>query len=162
LPTSITDHLSGLSCLQFGRNKKYERADIDIRNYPSDFPIYDLSAYLMPNSTPFVKFTSGSLEKPGLFTYRKAIDVGKENTDYYKGKVVILVNETSQSSAEFHSMAYRVHPNAVVIGSTTAGADGDVSKISLPGGISTMISGIGVYYPDGKKHKESGLFRTLN
>src|SRR5690554_3694241 len=31
---------------------------IDIRNYPSDFPIYALSSYLMPKSTPFVKFTT--------------------------------------------------------------------------------------------------------
>ena len=80
-----------------------------------------------------------------------------KNFGYYKGKVVIIVNEISQSSAEFHSMAYKVHPNAIVIGSTTAGADGNVSQIFLPGGISTMISGIGVYYPDGKETQRIGI-----
>jgi C-terminal processing protease CtpA/Prc len=134
---------------------------IDIRNYPSDFPIYDLSSYLMPKNTPFVKFTKGSIENPGLFTYTSTIDAGKQNNDYYKGKVLILINEISQSSAEFHAMAYRVNPNATVIGSTTAGADGNVSQISLPGGISTMISGIGVYYPNGKETQRIGIIPDI-
>lgn len=130
---------------------------IDIRNYPSDFIIYDLSNYLMPEKTPFVKFTNGSIENPGLFTYENSVSAGKKNFGYYKGKVVIIVNEISQSSAEYHSMAYKVHPNATVIGSTTAGADGNVSQIQLPGGIMTMISGIGVYYPDGKETQRIGI-----
>ena len=50
-------------------------------------------------------------------------------------------------------MAFRIAPKAKVIGSTTAGADGNVSRIVLPRGISTMISGIGVYYPDGSETK---------
>jgi C-terminal processing protease CtpA/Prc len=130
---------------------------LDIRNYPSDFPIYNLSSYLMPNSTPFVKFTNGSIQNPGLFTFSKSLNAGMKNKKYYKGKVIILVNEISQSSAEFHTMAYRVNPNTTVIGSTTAGADGNVSEISLPGGINTMISGIGVYYPDGKETQRIGI-----
>lgn len=130
---------------------------IDIRNYPSDFPIYALSSYLMPKSTPFVKFTNGSIENPGLFTFTKSLNAGKKNKNYYKGKVIILINEISQSSAEFHTMAYRVNPNSTVIGSTTAGADGNVSQFYLPGGISSMISGIGVYYPEGKETQRIGI-----
>ncbi len=151
------DYLPGI----WEETKNTKGLIIDIRNYPSDFPIYDLSAYLMPESIPFVKFTNGSIEKPGLFTYTESLNAGKENVDYYKGKVVILVNEISQSSAEFHSMAYRVHPNATVMGSTTAGADGNVSRIYLPGGISTMISGIGVYYPDGRETQRIGIIPDI-
>ncbi len=130
---------------------------IDIRNYPSDFAIYDLTRYLVPESKPFVKFTKGNIESPGFFTYGKTINAGKPNRNYYKGKVVLIVNDISQSSAEFHTMAYQLSPNATVIGSTTAGADGNVSSIVLPGGISTMISGIGVYYPDGKETQRIGI-----
>lgn len=130
---------------------------IDIRNNPSDFLVFDLGAYLMPEPTPFVKFTNGSVQTPGLFTYEMPTKVGRNNKNYYNGKLIILVNETSQSSAEYHSMAYRAHPNAVVVGSTTAGADGNVSKIQLPGGVISMISGIGVYYPDGKETQRVGI-----
>jgi len=116
-----------------------------------------LSEYLLPDQKTFVKFTNGSIESPGLFTMTDPLVVGKPNPDYYKGKVVIIINETTQSSAEYHTMAFRTAPSATVIGSTTAGADGNVSKIVLPGGIETMISGIGVYYPDGKETQRIGI-----
>lgn len=132
---------------------------IDLRNYPSDFPIYDLSRYLMPNSAPFVKGTTGSIVTPGLFTFNDLLNLktGEENKNYYRGKVCILINEISVSSAEFHAMAYRIVPNATVIGSTTAGADGNVVAFSLPGGISTGMSGIGIYYPDGTETQRIGI-----
>ena len=130
---------------------------IDFRCYPSDFIVFTLSEYLLPDQKTFVKFTNGSIESPGLFTMTDPLVVGKSNPDYYKGKVVILINETTQSSAEYHTMAFRTAPHATVIGSTTAGADGNVSKIVLPGGIETMISGIGVYYPDGKETQRIGI-----
>ncbi|MBK8887732.1 MAG: hypothetical protein IPN46_14805 [Saprospiraceae bacterium] len=130
---------------------------IDIRNYPTDFVIYDLSDYLMPDSIQFVKITNGSIETPGLFAFDRTLYVGKENKNYYKGKVVILVNELTQSSSEFHTMAYRLHPKATVIGSTTAGSDGNISQFSLPGAISSVISGIGIYYPDGRETQRVGI-----
>jgi bifunctional DNA-binding transcriptional regulator/antitoxin component of YhaV-PrlF toxin-antitoxin module len=130
---------------------------IDFRCYPSDFVVFSLSEYLLPESRSFVKFSSGSIESPGLFTMTNEIKVGKSNPDYYKGTVVIIINETTQSSAEYHTMAFRTAPKAKVIGSTTAGADGNVSRIVLPGGMSTMISGIGVYYPDGTETQRIGI-----
>jgi C-terminal processing protease CtpA/Prc len=67
------------------------------------------------------------------------------------------VDETSQSQAEYTAMALRVAPDALVIGSTTAGADGNVSSLALPGGLGTMISGIGVFYPDGTPTQRVGI-----
>jgi C-terminal processing protease CtpA/Prc len=130
---------------------------IDLRSYPSDFIVFSLGEYLMPKTTSFVKFSNGSVTTPGLFTVSDELKVGKENSDHYKGKVVILINETTQSQAEYTTMALRTAPRATVIGSTTAGADGNVSQFFLPGGISTMISGIGVYYPDGKETQRVGI-----
>ena len=40
---------------------------------------------------------------------------------------------------------------------TTAGADGNVSRFTLPGGLNSMISGIGVFYPDGKPTQRVGI-----
>lgn len=130
---------------------------IDFRCYPGDFIVFSLSEYLLPKKISFVKFSNGSITTPGLFTMTENLKVGKNNKDYFKGKVVIIVNETTQSSAEYHTMAFRTAPKAKVIGSTTAGADGNVSPFYLPGGIYTMISGIGVYYPDGKETQRIGI-----
>jgi C-terminal processing protease CtpA/Prc len=130
---------------------------IDLRSYPSDFIVFSLGEYLLPKPTSFVKFSMGNITTPGLFIYSDELKVGKDNNDYYKGKVVILINEITQSQAEYTTMAFRTAPRATVIGSTTAGADGNVSHFFLPGGIGTMISGIGVYYPDGKETQRIGI-----
>jgi C-terminal processing protease CtpA/Prc len=44
-----------------------------------------------------------------------------------------------------------------VIGSTTAGADGNVSTVPLPGNFSSYISGIGVFYPDNSPTQRVGI-----
>lgn len=134
---------------------------IDLRCYPSEFVVFSLGDYLMPDSTTFVKFSQGSITSPGLFTLTKSLKVGRKNNDYYKGKVVILINETTQSQAEYTTMAFRVAPNAKVIGSTTAGADGNVSGFNLPSSISTGISGIGVYHPDGRETQRVGIIPDI-
>ena len=137
-----------------------------------------------------MRFTSGSLEQPGAFTYTEPLSLSplapvdpsarhtEESavrlepvlappTDFpiwtpssraaYPGKVVVLVDEFSQSNAEYTTMAFRASPRAVVVGSTTAGADGNVSSIPLPGGLRTMISGIGVFYPDKRPTQRVGI-----
>ena len=134
---------------------------IDLRCYPSEFVVFTLSKYLLPEKTSFVKFSYGSILSPGLFLMTDELKVGEKNKDYFKGKVVILVNETTQSQAEYTTMALRTAPKATVIGSTTAGADGNVSQIYLPGNISTMISGIGIYYPDGKETQRVGIIPNI-
>jgi len=130
---------------------------IDFRCYPSDFIVFSLGKYLMPQPTEFVKFSFTSYQNPGRFQFSSPLKVGELNPDYYKGKTVIIVNEITQSSAEYHTMAFRMAPNSTVIGSQTAGSDGNVSGILMPGFWRTMISGIGVYYPDGTETQRIGI-----
>ena len=132
---------------------------IDIRNYPSTFVPYRLGKYFVSKIlTPFAKWTRGNVNNPGEFTFRSmGAGIGKLNRKTYKGKLVVLVNEYSQSQAEYTAMAFRAGINTTIIGSTTAGADGNVSNISLPGGLRTAISGVGVYYPDGTQTQRIGI-----
>lgn len=130
---------------------------IDIRNYPSEFMPFALGKYLKPKPSPFVLFTRTDLQLPGRFIMTEPIENGERNSDYYKGKIVILINEISISQSEYTAMALRTAPNAIVMGSQTAGADGNVSQVYLPGGMSSMISGLGVYYPDKKVTQGIGI-----
>ncbi|MCL2651258.1 MAG: S41 family peptidase, partial [Candidatus Azobacteroides sp.] len=129
---------------------------IDIRNYPSAFTPFTLAPYFVSKSTPFVKFTNGNVNNPGEFTFTSPLKIPKPK-ETYQGKLVVIVNENTQSSAEYQSMAFRVGNNTTIIGSQTAGADGNVSEIFLPGGLKTWISGIGVYYPDGRETQRIGI-----
>jgi len=129
---------------------------IDIRNYPSTFVVFSLGSYFVSTSTPFVKFTKGNVDNPGEFTFTPPIELSNSSVSY-EGKLIMIVNELSQSQAEYTAMAFRAGINTTIIGSTTAGADGNVSTIMLPGGLRTMISGIGVYYPDGTETQRIGI-----
>lgn len=132
---------------------------IDIRNYPSEFMPFALGQFIAPRGTEFVKFTRPNFKNPGEFLMGSPLMIGAGNIakEKFKGKVVVLVNELSQSQAEYTAMAFRAAPNSIIIGSTTAGADGNVSRIVLPGGLQTMISGIGIFYPDGSPTQRVGI-----
>lgn len=129
---------------------------IDMRCYPSDVMVFTFVPYIKSGNAEFVKITHGSVANPGLFKFFnfKVVNRGKRE---YKGKVVVIVNEQSVSQAEYTTMAFQSSPNVTVIGSTTAGADGDVSRITLPGGIGTAISGLGILYPDGTETQRKGV-----
>ncbi|MGH8274119.1 MAG: S41 family peptidase [Gammaproteobacteria bacterium] len=131
---------------------------IDLRGYPSSYDL-TLAAHLVNRLTPVTIFTEGSLTTPGAFYYRNfpVSDVDVEpRKPHYAGKVVVLVDNTTQSYSEFLALALRA-AGGIVVGSTTAGADGSVSPFYLPGWLRTLISGIGVVYPDKKPTQRIGI-----
>ena len=129
---------------------------IDIRNYPSASIHYSLGSFFVSDVTPFVKPSTGSTNNPGEFILRETENIPKTG-ETYEGQVVVLVNEETQSHAEFTAMAFRAGKNTLVVGSPTAGADGNCPNFFLPGGIKTWISMIGIYYPDGTETQRIGI-----
>ena len=129
---------------------------VDIRNYPSAFMPFAMGAYLATKPTPFVAFTFADLANPGVFRFGDGPLI-QPGSVHYAGRLVVLVDETTQSQAEYTAMALRAMSKSVVVGSTTAGADGNVSLIPLPGQLSTMISGLGVFYPDHRPTQRVGI-----
>lgn len=133
---------------------------IDIRNYPSEFMVFALGSLLVDKPTEFSVFTHADLSNPGAFYWMSPVSLRPEKP-HYNGKVVILADEVSMSQAEYTTMAFRAAPGAVVVGSTTSGADGDVSRYFLPGAIGTAISGLGVFYPDKKPTQRIGILPDI-
>ena len=78
-------------------------------------------------------------------------------TEPYKGRVILLVDEITQSNPEFQAMALQSCPQTLTIGSPTSGADGDIVSLPLPGGLMTYFSGIGIFYPDGTPTQTVGV-----
>jgi C-terminal processing protease CtpA/Prc len=122
--------------------------------------VFALGSRLVDRPTEFARFTNGDPANPGAFHWTPPISL-QPVAPRYTGKIVILVDEVSLSQAEYTTMAFRSAPNAIVVGSTTAGADGNVSPIPLPGGLRSMISGIGVFYPDKKPTQRVGIVADI-
>lgn len=137
---------------------------IDIRNYPKEFMPFAMGRYLKPSPTPFVKITAPDFKNPGTFRTITHISNGPGDGDsvkMYRGLVLILINEQTQSSAEYTTMALRTAPRAVVMGSQTAGADGDISRVPFPGGFTSPFSGLGIFYPDGRDTQGVGIIPDI-
>ena len=74
----------------------------------------------------------------------------------FKGQIVLLVNACTQSMAEYFTMFLQTNSEVVTLGSQTAGADGDVTRIQLPYA-SFNITGAGICYPDGTNAQRNGV-----
>lgn len=141
--------------------KETEALIIDLRCYPSVSIMDEVGEFLMPNPLDFVRFSYTDYQIPGEFVMRDGDKIGGFNKDYYKGKVVVIINEETQSHAEYMTMSIKVAPNVTVIGSPSAGADGNVSYFTFAGGISARFTGLGVYYPDGSETQRVGLIPDI-
>jgi len=73
---------------------------------------------------------------------------GQGTDDPYSGELIILFDERTQCQAEYTCMGLEQFPNATKIGSTTAGGDGNIAYVYVPGNIKIMVTFLGVYYPD--------------
>jgi hypothetical protein len=129
----------------------------DVRNYPQG-TMYAICKLIHPQA--FVKFTIPDATYAGsLFYDEQGYTCGPtfSNPNWYQGKVIILFNEETQSHAEFTIMSLEVHPNAVKIGSQTAGADGNIMIIDMLQGLRLYFTSLGVYYPDWGETQRIGI-----
>jgi C-terminal processing protease CtpA/Prc len=131
---------------------------IDLRCYPSDYMAQDVASYLMKYPGYYSHKTHGSVSMPGYtFFYQHHPSPTNLDIGSYPYKVVVLVNEVTQSQAEDHTFFYYLAPRVTIIGSTTAGADGRVTRFAMPGNIMCYFTGWGVYYPDGTCLQRAGV-----
>ncbi len=154
---------------QFAAELRSKKAIIcDMRKYPQAPGLF---SYYLPNAlgkAPFVfaRYYSAYLNDPGVFKLREAVedymympkDGSKPTGALYTGKIIILTDENTQSMGEWFCMMLRqLNNNTTVIGSQTAGADGDVRRLTLPGSYNFSFTGNGIFYPDGKETQRIGI-----
>jgi C-terminal processing protease CtpA/Prc len=136
----------------------------DIRNYPQG-TAWGIVPRLTDHDSVAVKFgkpyvTIESINSPVIFNMSEYFIVNADKTKpWYKGKIIMLCDEQTQSQAEYTIMMFQgaAGKRVTVIGSATAGADGNVTAVRLPGGYSTYFSGLEVLYPDGTQTQQSGI-----
>lgn len=138
---------------------------IDLRTYPQNMD-FTLTALISQSlrTEPVVawQMVYPTLALPGLFFRQEqwlyeGFEEGAERcTQPYKGRVILLVDEITQSNPEFQAMALQSCPQTLTIGSPTSGANGSIVWIPLPGQL-TSFSGVGTLYPDGTQTQTVGV-----
>jgi carboxyl-terminal processing protease len=129
----------------------------DIRNYPYPNPTIYIENVLYPHVIVQSKLTVPDLTYPGTFYWLYATGGTNSNPTPYTGKIIILMNEETQSAAEYSCISFGTLPNSVKVGSQTAGADGEVTWFRLTQDIHTGFTALGVYYPNGDSTERIGI-----
>lgn len=83
--------------------------------------------------------------------------VGGSRKPSYSGKTVLLVDERTISQGEFTAQMFKAANNTILIGSQTAGANGDLTNFCIPGNLRIELTGQAVFHPDGSVLQRVGL-----
>lgn len=145
---------------------------IDNRNYPSDktyralfnrLPgdnVRIINYYKQNNSTFTGTFPKKFLTNP-YYHLRGFANILKPFYKKYKGKIIVLFNETTLSHAEFRNQGFSFIKNKVItVGRNTAGADGRASFKYLPGKIRIAFTMDIVTFPNGVSTQKKGMAPT--
>jgi carboxyl-terminal processing protease len=135
---------------------------LDLRCYATQAAYYNkFIAAMGGRLQPFATLLAHSTRYPGKY-YEKDIfspvQPGSPQYEKYTGKFIVLVNERTISQSELMTMVMqKIGLETIVVGTQTAGCDGDLISYPVPGGYTLTFSGRHVSYPDGTATQKAGI-----
>ncbi|RXM40772.1 hypothetical protein BOQ62_04175 [Chryseobacterium sp. CH21] len=138
-----------------------------MRGYPDwgGFVFHYVYKYFSPVENHFGKYYKPNPKNVGTYipitydtfgTYYP--DIKNKTTHPYKGRVFMIVNPETLSMSEWNTMNLQnIFPQSKTFGQRTAGADGDVRTIKLPGGYNLEFTGNGIFYYNGSQTQKVGV-----
>lgn len=130
----------------------------DCRNYPNA-TLWELAKYFFPEPVISARYFRPDMTAPGLFTvHDDGQNLGNwNNPDAYTGQLYFIVDQQTQSQAEYTVQYLSKAANATVIGTQTAGADGNISYVLYPGQNYMYFTSLGWYYDDWYQCQRNGI-----
>jgi len=133
---------------------------LDMRGYPRTF----IQHTLIPGLTDKPMHTATS-EVPVVSNpdrNRTEIEAGfrwiePDSVSHYTNPIAVLIDDRAQSAAEDFCIYLRNAKRAIFVGSTTAGADGNVTFIDLPAGRRLSFTGMRMKFADGSRFQNIGI-----
>jgi C-terminal processing protease CtpA/Prc len=146
----------------FTKVKDTKALILDMRGYPNG-TAWPISPYLNSRKATYgasfypttISGSAGEAEI-GTVNFMQNLPIN-HGEPIYQGKVVMLINEMTISQAEHSGLFYEAACDITFIGSPTAGSNGDVTDLMLPGGIRMTFTGQGVKHADGRQLQRVGL-----
>jgi C-terminal processing protease CtpA/Prc len=137
----------------------------DMRGYPNG-TAWPIAPRLTEKKTPVAALFSRPIleansmsdsEVADSASYSFAQKIPERQGDVYRGKVVVLINEDAISQAEHTCLFFESATDVTFIGTPTAGANGDVTFMVLPGNLVVSFSGHDVRHADGRQLQRVGI-----
>ena len=139
-----------------------EATIFDLRGYPRG-TVWQLAASFLPDPSPAALFNrpqfTGFEPNPGVTTAFVQDAGGLDpNAEPYTKPVVVMIDENAISQSEHTALFMKqMFGNITFVGSPTAGANGDLTALVLPGSVIVGFTGQSVRYPDGRQLQRVGI-----
>jgi C-terminal processing protease CtpA/Prc len=79
----------------------------------------------------------------------------------YRGRVAVLIDAGAFSQAEHTALFLEAAANVIFVGTPTAGTDGEVTGIILPGGIPAHFAAMSIRHADGRALQRVGILPDI-
>ncbi|NQX98398.1 MAG: hypothetical protein HRT73_11050, partial [Flavobacteriales bacterium] len=162
-----------LTLIKFGKLKKAlkefknkETIVFDLRGYPETIAWLALPHLLSKKPKKTATYYKPNKEYPGTYIndskglryrfwlFKPFVFLRKQ----YEGKIVVLIDFKAISQAETACMMFKAYSNKVTfIGTPTTGANGNISTIYMPGGISFWFTSLDWHFPNGDQLQRIGI-----
>ncbi|MCC9165400.1 S41 family peptidase [Pontibacter harenae] len=129
---------------------------IDLRSYPKEYFGNRFRDFLGAKNAVVVKQIKPDYTYLGKYVLSDQTIIPKSDPKF-KGKVVVLVNEYTQSRAEYTAMWIQNGYNVTTVGSQTAGAGGVMIRQKFVGGYESYFTSSGIFYPDMSPLQREGV-----
>ncbi len=133
----------------------------DMRGYPNG-TAWALAPFLASHPAVAARFAVPAPQSPDDTSVSASeYQIVPNPASHYGGKVAVLIDETAISQAEHTCLFLEAACRPEFIGTPTAGANGDVTRAVLPGGISFSFTGLSVTHGDGRQLQRVGILPTV-
>lgn len=134
----------------------------DMRGYPQG-TAWNIAPRLNKNTEPTVaaRFRRPVVISPDTsrivdFVFEQPIPP-RGNVQPHRGKTAMLIDERAISQSEHTGLFFEAANGMTFIGTSTQGANGDVTNVMLPGKLNMTFSGHDVRHADGRQLQRVGL-----
>jgi hypothetical protein len=132
---------------------------VDMRGYPSNYDHYELAMRLQREPIRSARFGLGVYTGPDKLDHVvEQYDLEPLSDPAFDGPIVLLTGPHAVSAAE-NFMIMLVQPRRVraVVGQQSAGTNGNITAIQLPGGFAFSYTGMNLTLPDGSRFHGLGI-----
>jgi C-terminal processing protease CtpA/Prc len=144
----------------------------DLRGYPQG-TVFALAPHFSRQKilgalfkTPIISFSSPQKTDLATFEYPEATQTFLQTlapeAPYYGKPITVLINADAVSQSEHTALFIRAAAKPTFVGEPTAGADGEVTALKIPGRMALYFSGQAVYFPDGSPLQRRGIIPDEN
>ena len=136
----------------------------DMRGYPQG-TIWRIAPWLARDTSIVARFETPLVgypaPEPGSLAFVQTVEPVMSGQVGYQGPTVMLIDERTMSQAEHAGLYLKAANGTRFVGSRTAGANGEITAFTLPGGITVGFTGQAVTHADGRQLQRVGLIPDI-